>query len=236
MLVRDSGTSDTGQSSCGHAPPPSEKEVSRAKSILRDFQFVGLTEEWDLTVCLWHTRFGPSGCQMAEFMNTRPGSGVSTAAAPSYDTSGLNGFKDEADGALYEVAQTLFWEDVQRHNLTRNRCAVWRQACVGLPPSSPQPPLPPMPPLALLRPLAPPPVKPHPPFELVVLLVGCACFTVGTVVGLKLKCMLKWCLRPTSRSRKEFRPLGSTHPDKAAVNKVQEQDEGVELVVPQNET
>ena len=122
MLVR-------GSSPCGHSPPPSEAEVHHAKTILSAFQFVGLVEEWELTVCLWHARFGPTSCHFSEFLNQRPGDGNETTA-PWYDVSVLEGFDDQYDGPLYEHAYTLFWDDVKRHHLTRTQCAAWKAACV----------------------------------------------------------------------------------------------------------
>ena len=103
MLVRPSvsGSSDAREAACGHSPPPNEKEVDQAKAILSAFQFVGLTDEWDLTVCLWHARFGPTSCHISEFLNTRPHDGNVTSA-PSYDVSILNGFIDRYDTSLYE--------------------------------------------------------------------------------------------------------------------------------------
>lgn len=135
MLVRGSRpeSSDRGKAACGHAPPPSQTEVEHAKAILSAFQFVGLTEEWDMSVCLWHARFGPSSCDIHEFQNARPGSYTSrNTSVPRYDTSTLlGGFEDRFDGALYRHAEILFWTEVSRHKLTRTKCTAWKAACVS---------------------------------------------------------------------------------------------------------
>ena len=130
LLVRASHPSQDGRgiTDCSqHSPPPSEKEIHHAKAVLGVFQFVGLADEWDLTACLWHARFGPTSCHASEFLDQRPGGHRNTSGW--YDTSVLQDFKDQYDGSLYEHARTLFWNDVERHNLTRAQCAAWKAAC-----------------------------------------------------------------------------------------------------------
>ena len=46
---------------------------ARRGSAENDFAFVGLTEEWDLSVCLFHRMFGGE-CHVREFLDVRPGS------------------------------------------------------------------------------------------------------------------------------------------------------------------
>jgi len=79
MLVRASKQCSTEQS------PPTDEETDRAIDVLRRFQFVGITEEWALSICLWHRMFagrraGPDGmpqawwrsCHPSHFINVRP--------------------------------------------------------------------------------------------------------------------------------------------------------------------
>ena len=143
MLTRGSlpEHSDAGEAACGRAPPPSSVEVERAKELLSTgFQFVGLTEEWDITVCLWHVRFGPASCSKTEFLNMRPGTGrkidasnrtlgLWSASRLAYDTAPLASFKDRFDGPIYEEVQRLFWKDVGRAGVTRAACAAWKERC-----------------------------------------------------------------------------------------------------------
>ena len=124
-------STDGGLAACGHSPPPSVEETSRAKDILSQMQFVGLTEKWDLTVCLWHARFGPPSCDPSEFVDTRPGE--MAAENTWYGTKPFEqtGFRDEHDGALYKHAENLFWGALHRLNLTRDQCDDWKRSCIA---------------------------------------------------------------------------------------------------------
>merc|ERR1712107_340610 len=49
----------------------SEAEIALAKDrLITGFAFVGLTHEWDLSVCLFHAKFG-GACNKREFQNIR---------------------------------------------------------------------------------------------------------------------------------------------------------------------
>jgi hypothetical protein len=89
-----------------------------------DFAFVGLTGEWDLSVCLFHKMYGGK-CHSREFVNVRPGSHHSK----QYDTQILGGFTDEMDGKLYERASKLFWSNVDKFGVTGQSC---RQTCESI--------------------------------------------------------------------------------------------------------
>ena len=58
-----------------HGGEPSEEQQSldreAALARLPKLGFVGLTDQWDLSVCLWHAKFGGE-CLPAEFKNVRP--------------------------------------------------------------------------------------------------------------------------------------------------------------------
>ena len=60
---------------CGSKCPPLRPNVSLAIERLRTFAFVGLTEEWALSICLLHAIHGPTfgteRCDPAEFFNSR---------------------------------------------------------------------------------------------------------------------------------------------------------------------
>jgi len=106
---------------------PSSDDVHRAQMTLEtEFAFVGLTEEYDLSVCLFHKMFG-SDCHEREFLNTRPGVGHFTSVLPgqgyqAYDTSALEGFEDLLDQHVWTTAQSLFWNNVKKFNVTRESC------------------------------------------------------------------------------------------------------------------
>jgi hypothetical protein len=101
---------------------------------LSTFGFVGLTEEWDLSVCLFHQKFGgvPFG---AEFLKNREGVSSSrrdvesaqyaTARPGQYDTDTLaeiivseknrTGLVDWVDEAIYRKGFIMFWKDIETH-------------------------------------------------------------------------------------------------------------------------
>lgn len=102
--------------------PPSEREVNEALIRLRNgFAFVGLTDEWDLSMCLFHAKFGGE-CQAAEFTNSRPGEMSSDSG---YDTSALNGFTDQSDNKLFSLAKTIFEEDLETFGVSHESCQSW---------------------------------------------------------------------------------------------------------------
>ena len=121
----------SGVNACGHSPPNNHsatlEEVDAAKGMLSRFLFVGLTDEYNLSLCLWHHRFGPRLAEQSEFLNTRTG-----------PVRQLNGFynistlgDDPYDGPLYEHARSLFWASFRRANLSQQTCDQWRTWCLS---------------------------------------------------------------------------------------------------------
>lgn len=132
-------------------PPPTPAEVQRAILTLKRLQFVGLSDEWDLTICLWHRMFGGAHteghgaappwwarCNATHFRNTRP-TGLPLAvsqtatmhAATTRDVSLLGGFRDEADRRLYAIARLLFKRRLVEFNVTAASCAPCFNAHAG---------------------------------------------------------------------------------------------------------
>mmetsp|Transcript_100311 Transcript_100311/g.284165 ORF Transcript_100311/g.284165 Transcript_100311/m.284165 type:complete len:318 (+) Transcript_100311:62-1015(+) len=98
----------------------SHEDVSEAIQVVeKEFAFVGLTEEWELTVCLFHRMFGGS-CNQREFLNVRPGTNYTEQG---YNTSVLGGYRDEFDGRLHEAAVKIFWSNVHEFGVNRETCA-----------------------------------------------------------------------------------------------------------------
>ena len=93
---------------------PSREQQERARQFVdKDMAFVGLLEEWERSVCLWHARYGGL-LYRAELTNTRPTTSV--AAQPTgYNESVLNGIVDPADELIYDAATTRFWRDVRSY-------------------------------------------------------------------------------------------------------------------------
>lgn len=126
MLTRGGEASHLGHGPCGSPLPATGAEVTLAKERLREgFAFVGITDEWDMSICLLHAVFGGS-CLASDFDVMNPGTNHSS---DPYDTSELMGYTDAADGALYEEALTIFSEEMQRYGVSYESCQpCFRQA------------------------------------------------------------------------------------------------------------
>jgi hypothetical protein len=119
--------------------PPTEGEVALAIQRLREgFAFVGLTEEWNLSICLWHATVG--GTPYAEeFQAYRPvvvGQPRLSLSAErrveeveeaeeeqlraEKEQSGE--YYDRADEAVYRAAEEVFWSNVDKAGMTAERC------------------------------------------------------------------------------------------------------------------
>ena len=88
------------------------------------FAFVGLTEEYALSVCLFHAKFG-GDCLDVELANVNPSRKDAFRSRPN-TSAGLRAYFGEHvdlyDTALYSAAVRRFQKDVWAHNLTRERC------------------------------------------------------------------------------------------------------------------
>jgi len=128
-----------------------QPNVALALSRLDGFAFVGLTEEWSLSICLFHAMFG-GRCLPGELGNARPtprhrgpidklyGDINASSGLPAHHSSGKSGGShptshaalletlqratDAADEALYAAVERRFWADVRRHNVTREGCVL----------------------------------------------------------------------------------------------------------------
>lgn len=98
---------------------PSADEVKLAKKRLKQgFVFVGLTDQWQLSICMFHNMFG-GPCKSSDFTDTRP---TSTSNQTQYDIAVLNGFTDIHDGALYAEAEAIFQENKNKYNVNFGAC------------------------------------------------------------------------------------------------------------------
>jgi len=105
---------------CGSSRPPSREELEEAKRRLREgFVFVGIVEEWDLSMCLFHRIFG-GACHAAELIDSRRM--PARRAKPDHDESVLHGFVDKYDAEIYEEGQKIFWEKVKFYGLSEEAC------------------------------------------------------------------------------------------------------------------
>lgn len=142
MMTRDINGLHFGYNgdACGDPQPVTSKEASLAVERLREgFIFVGIIEEWDLSICLFRHMFG-GDCLKSDFSSMPdPHGGVwddgkeldktnwksipkSKTNSSLYDTSQLGDFRDVHDGALYEEAQRMFAEARNRHSVTLASC------------------------------------------------------------------------------------------------------------------
>eukprot|EP00439_Symbiodinium_sp_Y106_P084658 s1613_g26.t1 len=97
-----------------------EDAVEAARRVTEGFAFVGITEEWDLSMCLFHKTFGGT-CRASDFVNTRPTfSGKS--AHTDYDTSELMGWHDDIDEIVYAAALKVFHKNLILLNVSHDTC------------------------------------------------------------------------------------------------------------------
>jgi hypothetical protein len=101
-------------------------QLGEAKLRLQTgFSFVGLTERWDLSICLFNRMFKQK-CHSSEFDNTRVTKGKTSS---TYDTTVLNGWRDVYDNELYDVAVEIFEAKLKMHNISESSCEpCWREA------------------------------------------------------------------------------------------------------------
>mmetsp|Transcript_18579 Transcript_18579/g.50396 ORF Transcript_18579/g.50396 Transcript_18579/m.50396 type:complete len:361 (-) Transcript_18579:39-1121(-) len=103
--------------------PKPKPDVSLAMRRLREgFKFVGIMEEYDLSVCLFHAMFGGE-CLPVEFANMRPGQAEeSPGSATVHRRAKVEAAEDDADTALYNAARERFWADVKTYGVGRRLC------------------------------------------------------------------------------------------------------------------
>jgi len=159
MLTRagsdDIPASDSSGGACGDPIPPSEEEIARAIDRLQEgFPFVGILEEYDLSICLLHKMYGGTckGVELQETHVTEVQSNVSaqniavnstrgvslattasvrasTRVSSEYDTSVLNGWVDKADRAIYIEGQRIFAQLLERYGVSEAACQTcWEHA------------------------------------------------------------------------------------------------------------
>jgi hypothetical protein len=113
---------------CMSIPEPTFAEVALAETyVLQSFAFIGITEEWDLSMCLFNAKFG-TPCNPSQFLNE--GHGNSTGTTNSwYDTDDLDGFVDKYDDVLYARATQIFNAELVQYGVTVQSCATEMATC-----------------------------------------------------------------------------------------------------------
>lgn len=120
---------------CGGGEP-SDEEMQEALRTIDQFVFVGLTERWGLSMCLFRKMFG-GHCLGSDFMNTRPAdvpqasklflqsSALSTEGEfhfKDWPVEELDGFVDKYDGQLYERVVKKFESLLETHGVSDGSC------------------------------------------------------------------------------------------------------------------
>jgi hypothetical protein len=96
--------------------PDVAKAVDRLHS---DFAFVGLTEHWSLSICLFHVMFGGT-CRQAELENSRASDARASVSRRLTDV--MRRVHDPWDTELYHQATLRFWADVKKHGVDVEKC------------------------------------------------------------------------------------------------------------------
>jgi len=119
MLVRQNQRGCEGES-------VSDKEMAEAKLRLKTgFAFVGLTDQWDLSICLFNRMFGVPHCRPSQFIDSRPTSGNGSS---EYNVSGLGGWQDD-DNEIYELATQIFAASLVEYDVNDATCqSCWQEA------------------------------------------------------------------------------------------------------------
>lgn len=115
-----------GEAPCDQMPRPTIEDTQMAiRRLEHGFVFVGITEQWDLSICLFRAMFG-GGCVSSDFSNTRP---TFNSSASLYDTSVLNGWTDEVDGPVFDRASALFDGLLSLYGVGQDTCASFFSSC-----------------------------------------------------------------------------------------------------------
>lgn len=108
---------------CDSFPLPTSEDVSLATTVLREgFAFVGITEQWALSVCMFRVMFGGQ-CLKSDFVDTRPGEAYN-GSDDGYDTSELKGWVDPWDGPLYAEALSMFESTRKVYGVDTSSCTA----------------------------------------------------------------------------------------------------------------
>lgn len=99
-----------------------------ARRLREGFVFVGILEEWDLSMCLLHQMLG-GPCLYSDFEDDRPSN--SSSPDSSYDVTELEGFRDVLDRLVYDEARKIFQEKLVAYNVTAESCAVCRMEAIA---------------------------------------------------------------------------------------------------------
>jgi hypothetical protein len=99
--------------------------VDLAVSRVENMGFVGLTDEWDLSICLFHAKFG-GPLLASELENSRPGPGNgNTSDVPVLIKRAremLDSWPATNEMRVYKAAVARFWREIKTYQLTAESC------------------------------------------------------------------------------------------------------------------
>jgi hypothetical protein len=123
---RHGGGQDGPEKACYNLERP---DVQKALTRLSKFAFVGILEEYDMSVCLFYTMYG-GRCLPAAFDNSRPTPYHISEEQQQAEIAQLKKNKDPWDTPVYEFAVKRFKSDLARHNVNEDHCS---RICPGGP-------------------------------------------------------------------------------------------------------
>lgn len=101
-----------------------EADLRLALKRVRNFGFVGLTGDWDLSICLFHAMYGGE-CLPVEFVNVRPGQySKDDFNASANSLFGAEQVKTWWDTAVYESVKDVFWTNIHKYDVRRSTCMM----------------------------------------------------------------------------------------------------------------
>jgi len=101
-----------------------QADLQLALARVSSLGFIGLTGEWDLSICLFHAMYG-GDCLPVEFRNVRPGAekGNDTAYDPlSIGLGNYNPGNESWDNIVYAAAKDIFWKNIHKYDVRRTTC------------------------------------------------------------------------------------------------------------------
>ena len=97
-------------------------EVKRR--VIHDFAFIGLTEEFDASVLLFHKQFGPSDPRATQFERVHMRENIFNPPERKVNLHKqliTHGYRDKFDGDLYDLVSAIFYARCHYYNITTKR-------------------------------------------------------------------------------------------------------------------
>lgn len=98
------------------------RDVTEALTRLEQFSFVGMTDEYRTSICLFHLKFS-TPCLPVEFIDIRPGKPKNNKNISQDVYEKVVEASNDSDKILNARAKAIFDADVAKYGATRERCA-----------------------------------------------------------------------------------------------------------------